>query len=373
MPSLNPEASVYTKELFKFKYGTPLYDPDPADSYDVVRIGDVGYITDYGSFIRLFNVCYPADHPINNSRVPDNFVHLGEKYRASHRSVALRPGPVSSMEVEELGGTVSLSGATLPANFEVRLTCKKRQGAALLIYRHAIREVSKHGNAFRGLMLKNYKDWLAFIQDELEVDDIALGDIRLVTGHILTNEWSTGVVVEKSHNCEVRFKVEANTLASASIWGSWNSESSISFPKRFGPTSLPPPFSNVHDTMIQAGRVSDIVGDERMDIDHDSGDSRVLDNERAGDQESPLNQCIFLRAYRIKPRQILPDKISAAAVPKDNSRDFDNEKHGPSQAEINVIMDEGDDFEDSVSVVVVVTFLLHSTQISFSCKGMRYF
>ena len=34
--------------------------------YNQVSIGDVGYITNTGSFCRMFNVTLPWDHPSNN-------------------------------------------------------------------------------------------------------------------------------------------------------------------------------------------------------------------------------------------------------------------------------------------------------------------
>ena len=107
---MNPVGAVYVKELSKLRYGYPLYDPDPAESYDRVRIGDVGYVTDYGCFLRLFNVFYPEDHPISNLGVPEGFVPLDEKYRRSHRSQAIQPGVICSSHVRKLGGGLSLDG-----------------------------------------------------------------------------------------------------------------------------------------------------------------------------------------------------------------------------------------------------------------------
>lgn len=110
MPSKNPEVEVYVKELSKLRYGYPLYDPDPAESYDRVRIGDVGYVTDYGCFLRLFNVFYPEDHPINNLGVPEGFVPFDERYQRSHRSQAIQPGVICSSHIRKLDGGTSFSG-----------------------------------------------------------------------------------------------------------------------------------------------------------------------------------------------------------------------------------------------------------------------
>ena len=41
-----------------------------------MRFGDVGIINMRGSFEFLFNICHPADDPINDQRVPKNFEQL---------------------------------------------------------------------------------------------------------------------------------------------------------------------------------------------------------------------------------------------------------------------------------------------------------
>jgi len=41
-----------------------------------MQIGDVGLISIRGYFDFLFNICYPADHPINYQGVPENFEQL---------------------------------------------------------------------------------------------------------------------------------------------------------------------------------------------------------------------------------------------------------------------------------------------------------
>ena len=41
-----------------------------------MRFGDVGIINMRGSFEFLFNICHPADDPINDQGVPINFEQL---------------------------------------------------------------------------------------------------------------------------------------------------------------------------------------------------------------------------------------------------------------------------------------------------------
>ena len=41
-----------------------------------MRVGDVGIFNMRGSFEFLFNICHPADDPINDQGVPINFKQL---------------------------------------------------------------------------------------------------------------------------------------------------------------------------------------------------------------------------------------------------------------------------------------------------------
>lgn len=45
-------------------HGHALWDPDPGGLYDVVDVGDVGFIRE-GIFYRLFNALLPMGHPSN--------------------------------------------------------------------------------------------------------------------------------------------------------------------------------------------------------------------------------------------------------------------------------------------------------------------
>ncbi|KAJ7875184.1 hypothetical protein B0H14DRAFT_2279279, partial [Mycena olivaceomarginata] len=62
--------------------GFPLYVPGPQQHLPEdyrrhgVGIGDVGRITPEGIFDFFFNIYLPADHPIHNNNVPENFVPL---------------------------------------------------------------------------------------------------------------------------------------------------------------------------------------------------------------------------------------------------------------------------------------------------------
>jgi hypothetical protein len=63
MMTLSP-CDVYREQLRSLGHGLPLWNPDPANFYQQVSIGDVGYIRE-GYFVRIFNVLLPCDDPSN--------------------------------------------------------------------------------------------------------------------------------------------------------------------------------------------------------------------------------------------------------------------------------------------------------------------
>ena len=65
MPDL--PSNVYREQLSSLVNGVALWDPAPQKKlYEKVSIGDVGYLLpSEGTFMRLFNVILPWDHPSN--------------------------------------------------------------------------------------------------------------------------------------------------------------------------------------------------------------------------------------------------------------------------------------------------------------------
>ena len=67
MPANLPPFMVYQDQMLNLSHGLALWNPSPPKKiYDKVSIGDVGYLHE-GTFIRMFNVTLPCDHPSNTS------------------------------------------------------------------------------------------------------------------------------------------------------------------------------------------------------------------------------------------------------------------------------------------------------------------
>lgn len=219
----------------------------------------------------------------------------------------------------------------------------------MIIKRRAIREDTRCSKVLRDLLLKNYEAWLSFARDDLQTD-ISAKDILLVTGNILTNEWATATVVEKTRHCEIQFSAgfESSPFgsASASVWGSWTS--SVSLPLRFGPTSLPPVVPDPYTITRNISNSSDL------------SDALTIDHEGA-------NQCIFVRGYRILLRPFFLPKIKAAAKPKDEGeKRSDQESNYPIAVRVGI--DSDDDFDAAedvlkVSVSEIVIDLYHPLKL----------
>jgi hypothetical protein len=62
---VDPPFTVYRDQLTGLSHGLPLWNPNPPKKiYNNVSIGDVGYMHE-GTFIRMFNVTLPWNHPSN--------------------------------------------------------------------------------------------------------------------------------------------------------------------------------------------------------------------------------------------------------------------------------------------------------------------
>jgi hypothetical protein len=73
-------SKVYRDQLSSLYHGLALWNPRPVDSeeeglYGHVSIGDVGYLLENGTFMRLFNVTLPWDDPSNR------LLEVAEEYK----------------------------------------------------------------------------------------------------------------------------------------------------------------------------------------------------------------------------------------------------------------------------------------------------
>ena len=74
---VEPPFHTYRKQLWSLYRGLALWEPDPGGLYEKVSIGDVGYVSDEGASIRMFNVTLPWDDESNKTYgIPDHYEPL---------------------------------------------------------------------------------------------------------------------------------------------------------------------------------------------------------------------------------------------------------------------------------------------------------
>lgn len=89
--------------------GQALYEPEP-DGYDHIRVGDVGYVTRDGDFVRFYNACYERYDNANRDRpLPDLFVPIGEEHRRVKDNLRLDAGSITSHAVNDITVNIETS------------------------------------------------------------------------------------------------------------------------------------------------------------------------------------------------------------------------------------------------------------------------
>ncbi|KAL5531819.1 hypothetical protein ACEPAF_5382 [Sanghuangporus sanghuang] len=235
-----PPPELYAHKQFKHHLGYGLFAPDPGDDYDKVRVGDVGYISHAGGFIRLFNAFHDADSPENQqSDLPEKFTPIAQQFRRLVVDRTLTKGHLVSESVDvvrfqaEAGMTGTVPGIQVEASMTLRLQCASRTGAVLLLNHAPTREWARSSDAMVDYILANYISWLKLVKSQrLPVE---LHDLVFVRECTLTGDWATTVWDESSFHSEINFNIgiDGGPSLGVSYWGEW--EDRVTTPKRQGP------------------------------------------------------------------------------------------------------------------------------------------
>lgn len=97
------EHEFYAQHLLCLGHGLAIYEPDPADEYDELCVGDVGHMKD-GGFHRLFNVFRKEDDKVNKLGVPEGFEPLLSEAGNTYSRLPLPAGVMASSTVVQQGG-----------------------------------------------------------------------------------------------------------------------------------------------------------------------------------------------------------------------------------------------------------------------------
>ncbi|KAF8592402.1 hypothetical protein K439DRAFT_1378504 [Ramaria rubella] len=211
---------IYINEMTSLMHGYPVWEPECRPE---VSIADVGYLR-HGRFCRLFNASLPSGHPQNEFGVPEGYEQLLLDDRATVER-RLPPGPMVSRSITKSGADIDFDGSILQAGAGFDFSCKKDRGAILIINSEARRKDAGQIGLFKNYMLKHYKSWYSFANDEPNHRDISLSDLVFVTGRDNTADWAVAAFSHRSISGGVSFEAGFPSIAGAkfSIWGSWKS------------------------------------------------------------------------------------------------------------------------------------------------------
>ena len=174
----------------------------------------------------------------------------------------------------------------------VSFECVKNQGAVLVMGDIAYRQDAVDLARFSDHIVANHRTWLAFANERLG-RGLSVTDLILVTGCDKTSNWACAAWSDSSHSASASFVVEAPGLVqgSASIWGHWESSSSVD--RNAGPHRLDP---TIPTNPVFQSPLSDAMSiDEPPSLQEPSHEAPLVPPVRS-------NQCVFVRGFHMGHR-----------------------------------------------------------------------
>ncbi|KDR78572.1 hypothetical protein GALMADRAFT_1256679 [Galerina marginata CBS 339.88] len=176
---------IYYRHIAVNRRGSPLWIPGPNQVLPVgyrrdgTTIGDVGIITEFGSFDCLFNIYLPHNDPINLLQVPDSFT----PFTFSHRAIQKR---------SEFGANSHLSSPSVKkarsGRNGITFESSASEGAILAMPCGSNSEDIASIFSLRKYVATHADAWYRHIITELG-REVQNGDVRLVTGWDKTKAW----------------------------------------------------------------------------------------------------------------------------------------------------------------------------------------
>ncbi|KAI0271317.1 hypothetical protein BC834DRAFT_1030811 [Gloeopeniophorella convolvens] len=304
MPPPPAHYNVYREQLASLYHGCALWEPDPANIYDCVQVGDVGYLSE-GYFFRMFNVLLPADDPSNQTLGNPSYEPLNLGPFANIRESRLSQGDYYSRNVStrehNIGAQAQVPGAPAGGGASVAYRCRRKLGASLKLPFEARRADAIRTKAFEDYTRDNCDNWLAFAQrNRLGVE--RMEDIILVSGCTVASAWAATAFVNEDMDAEITLSFQAFGAAGANF--GWH----------VGQESVQSVAYHNSRELVRARR-------------------RLL-RPRAcsggrGKPDPPQNQCVFIRGFRAKRILGFFTRARAAAEPLPDDPDNEPET-GPA-------------------------------------------
>ncbi|KAJ7603442.1 hypothetical protein DFH06DRAFT_1069395 [Mycena polygramma] len=185
-----PGNESYCSQLFRQKRGFPLYHPNvqqdlPAEYLTHgIAIGDVGTVTQDGSFDFYFNIFLPAGHPINANGVPTDFVPM-EPYDLRD-VVQHNYGPGAYVATPSVQDLRHLSNGTPIGRFVFR--CEGPQGAILALPDGSHIRKLRDVEPMRAYAQEHAENWYEYINGA-RGRELSNRSLYLITGCEKARSW----------------------------------------------------------------------------------------------------------------------------------------------------------------------------------------
>ncbi|KAF9553555.1 hypothetical protein CPC08DRAFT_713621 [Agrocybe pediades] len=190
-------SGIYQQHMASVRAGTALWIPEGhsnlLDPYQGVSIGDVGTVTRSGSFSFLFNICLPADHPVNRNLVPEGFKPICPPVdpcdiREIHEFMPM--DYLSTDCIRKLANDSDDSTSNAPLiSFQVQ----EGEGSVVVMPEGAISQDLENVSKFRSYAASNLENWYRYV-NVTRGREIKNGELRLVIGCDKTTSWAIAAV-----------------------------------------------------------------------------------------------------------------------------------------------------------------------------------
>ncbi|KIL58031.1 hypothetical protein M378DRAFT_87041, partial [Amanita muscaria Koide BX008] len=174
-------AEKYTRTMLKCLTGYPLYEPTPFSEFseeylrEGIRAGDVGFITEDGTFDFLFNI-RPSQNEINSPNLQSLILQESEDVRVSLTEKLCLQRAISTIP--------SKRKDLIHGN---RYTCSEPEGAILELPEGATRFEVRNKLLFKELAIHRGVEWYKYTMERER--DITNGSLYLVTSYTKATHW----------------------------------------------------------------------------------------------------------------------------------------------------------------------------------------
>ncbi|KAF7355978.1 Pleiotropic drug resistance ABC transporter protein [Mycena venus] len=253
------ESEIYCSQLRRQKRGRPLYGPEPQINLSAafrrrgVAIGDVGRITQEGTFDFFFNIFLPPEHPINGNRTPEDFSPMPpyESVDVSHFNYG--PGSyVSTATIQKMD--LDPPSDVFPGG-DFAFNCDAPRGAVLALPNGAHLEKLDNLENMRAYAAKHADSWYKYVNGA-RGRGLANGDLCLVTGCEKTRSWGMASYHTGREEFELTFKrtVRPDATYKPYQWSGTHGQKNPARRKSYDPPSTNAPMNQT--TFIHGWSIS---------------------------------------------------------------------------------------------------------------------